>query len=280
MVTSSCTTDQFRDSVLPCDIPLQRNPLRCANTSLVAFNATISKIGLDVLTIANRTYYDSFIDATVHIVPYYQPLAYLDSSSSLYGVYVNYPETLTIETIFSIDDMNPPTSAYRIYDDGASQVSMIYYTNQSQQWCSTVRFLQARFLPFQPYTFSIDFNELRDTTGITLRPGVKFHVFWSFDLPSGVSELCVGEFPQSFIQCTNVQPGGGPVLFTSSQLVVKEVKSLYKLFFSGMFSTLMDTPTKTYLHTQLPHIGLIPKFRTKFNMDGGRIEIFRSFAPD
>jgi hypothetical protein len=247
-VSASCEPTLFKDAVIPCDPPSETSALRCANKDLVATNRTVSGVGLEVLSETGREYSYQTSNPFLYLAPFKQPF---------YAR--NYPTNATIEVVFELDDLDLPTLGYKLYDDRDSHLAFVYFSNESEYWCSTVRNFELtirRDTGGDLYR-TADFNQIFIETGVIMRTGVQYHLFWT----SG-SDFCIGEFPSDQIRCMQTT-SDMPVLFGGTRSnTFSSARSLYKVYFAGMYGQVLDIGDMTYLHTDIPHIGTAPKFRT------------------
>jgi len=268
-VSVSCNSLLFRDAVIPCDPPVILGTLRCANKALVAINRTVIGIGMEVLTEIGRDYHYRLSTPWIYVMPYRNPLNFIKEDETHFGglYYYNYesiyPTVLTLEVIFELENYDLPSSGYEIYNDGASIISLISYKDDT--WCSTVRRLEVVFLPFTTRYYVADFNQIEIATGIQLRHGVQFHLFWTYNTNGGFSDLCIGEFPSPEVYCMETFGNDDGTLRNSTITTFSSVQSLYKLYFTGMYGGILSLEQMNYLHSNIPHIGTQPKFKTAFD---------------
>lgn len=187
-----------------------------------------------------------------------------------------YPANVTIEIIFELADLDLPSSGYILYYDGASYVSMVYFTDEPD-WCSPVREFRAGFLPETPFLFSADFNQIRIATGVQLRTGVQYHLFWTFYSAIARSEFCIGEMAGASLSCMQTFQSDAAQLTNSTTYVYPTEQLLYRLYFTGLYGEILSEEKMLHLHTEIPHIAAQPKFRTAFENVSRTVIIRRAF---
>ncbi len=280
MLTASCDPNRFRDAVLPCDVPRDVGNLACANKALVASGRTVTGVGLNVLSEVGRNYFYQPGGAPFQFaLPFMNPAFYQQNLPLPFGGFdyiERYPDNATAEIIFELDDLDLPSSGYILYYDGATYVSMVYFTNEPD-WCSTVREFRAGFRPGTPFLFSADFNQVQIATGIEIRKGVQYHLFWTFYADTAESNLCIGEMSGSELACMQVFQADAAPLSNSTTFVFASEQSLYKLYYTGLYGELLSEDKMQRLHTAIPHVAAQPKFSTAFENVSRTVIIRRAF---